>query len=241
MKKKKLFYVLVLILLVVFVGYKLVILNNYKISRVMTSSYKDFLDGLKNKKTISLESKEMTGEAEYVQIDGLHIKNDFPGYKVSVQENEVVDQKNILIENEAGDRSAVIRFGLDTSAKVQVIKSQDEKGNFRTKYLEKKKIEDDLDLFEYLLKIKDKKYNIFTSTKTIKGDYYIHQVMSSYMLGSDVIYFEGDKKGYMTNLEDLGWEAFLFKDGRSYYITFWGADYFSEEKIIEILENALLD
>ncbi len=240
---KRILALIALIIMLTFGGYiclKRQVLNKYVFHDEV---YEEFLEELSNRTFLKIESQKNDNTEEYITIDKLSVKNEYQNFsKVEEGTNSLIGEKYVLY-GEDGNFIASISFGKDYIGKVEMIKSQDIMGKkrWRTDYLNYIGVKDDLDLFNYLITIKNKEYNFFSKIKEIKGDYEIHNILSDYALGNEVVFFTGDLEGYMTKIDAKTREAFIIKDRQSYYIAFTGLDYFNNEKIREVLENLIIE
>ena len=221
-----------------YVFYKRCVVNKYIYEN---ETYNNFVDALDKRSFMKIESKEPVSD-DYISMGKISLKNDFQDFvRVDQGNNSLIGEKYVLY-SDSGTFVAGINFGRDYLGKVEMIKSQDIVGKktWRTAYLKELGIKSDLELLEYVISIKDKKYNFFNSIREIKGDYEIKRILSSYALGDEVTIFTGDLDGYMTSINDKTREAFVFKNGVGYYITFMGLDYFNNDRIKDVLENLVI-
>ncbi len=243
MKKKKtvLFIVVLFVMLLCgFIGYKTYLLSKYKIYK--DDNYLRFIEGLVNHDVITIKSNGKQDNVEYISSDGISLKNDYSDF-THVNE-DITMFKMYVLYDEKKNFISCISFGEDKNEKVELIKSTDVvDSKVINKFLEKNNITNDMELLDYLIRTKDEKNNIFTSAAEIKCTYVIHYIMDSFASGSPVTYFEGDITGYMTKVSDKAKEVFVFKDkdGQGYYITFMGLDYFTDERILDVLENLVIN
>jgi len=244
LKKKKLFLVIGILLIMLiggFIGYKSYLLFKYKVNKD-EEGYKDFIEGLNNHNTVTVKSNGKQDETEYISTGGISIKNDFSGF-IEHSENIPLTKRYVLYD-ENKKVIAFIMFGVNNYDKVEFIKETDliDK-NVSDKFFKKKDITNDIELFNYLVETKDKKLNIFSSIEEIKSTYVIYNVLSSYGMRKPMTYFEGDIVGYMSKYDDKTKEVHILGDNneQSYYITFYGLDYFTDERILEVLENLVIN
>lgn len=243
MKKKKLFLVIGILLITLiggFIGYKMYLLSKYEIYKDVR--YTNFLEGLVNHDTVTIKSSGKQDNVDYISSDGISLKNDYSDF---IKENtESLSYEMYSLSDKDQNVISYISFGEDRYEKIELIKDTDMvKSKVINKFLEKNNITNDMELLDYLIRTKDEKNNIFTSAEKIKCTYVIHFIMSCYALGNPVTYFDGDIVGYMTRVDDKTKEAFVFKDkdGQGYFITFIGLNYFTDERILDVLENLVIN
>lgn len=107
----------------------------------------------------------------------------------------------------------------------------------RNKFFKEKNIENDIDLFKYLLDTKDKKFNIFSSTNEMKNNYAIHYLVSNiYSNVESISFIEGSYDGYILNYNDHK-EINIIKDNERYSLTINNKKYFEEEQLKKLLNT----
>ena len=103
-------------------------------------------------------------------------------------------------------------------------------------YLKKYQINDDVDLVKFIRSRKKIQCNFFTPVIKMKENYFFNFVELSLPNLDEITYVEGDLNGYIVRGEDYK-RVFLLKNGKLYCLTFHKLNYFTDEKIKEILKS----
>jgi len=247
MKKKSIIICIVIFLLIIlgYFGYKGFILYNYTKN---TEAYNEVIGGLKTKNTITLRNIDLE-DNKYLKFNDIKIKNEFTDFKKLDSEISESFVKYALY-NPDNSVKASFWMGIEQTY-IENLKSESSLfadvtlipiNTNLTEFLGKNNINNDIELFEYLKKQENVKYNIFTSTKKIKENYAI-QVLSSIMLpaGENVTLINGDYIGFIFNMGNYFREVSILKNNKRYIFTFVSADYFTDEYIGEILNTIVIE
>ena len=114
-----------------------------------------------------------------------------------------------------------------------------------SKVFEKYNIKNDIDLLKFIEKTKNDKNSIFDSVQDMKDFYSIHLLnVVIYSNIEELKLIDGNYEGYMIkynmNSGDVK-EYNILKDGKRYGLTFIGLEYFTEEKIQNLLNTLVIE
>lgn len=243
MKKKNILiiFIFVIVLLLVVLGYKVLLLNKYKAQEVIINTNNIFDEVL----TISTEV-EVT-DNETLKIEKLSIKNNFKEYvdsetnsnlKVKYDsEGKVTSFYSISKANQYINMLNSNSFNLYTD-------NEDKNYNYETEesmkiYLEKNKIENDIDLLKY---IKDKYYiknNILMSKEIIKNNFLINCLVEVTLPEFEkIVLIDGMITGYIINMKNSNTkEIHLLYNEEQYILSLSGEEITNREFIINLLQT----
>ena len=183
-------------------------------------NYDSYVDGLVELDTYKLSETKVDN---YLIFDNLKIGSDL------INKNSIKFYK--------GDMYLDLYKG-----EVVVFKSVDPiyKDTDRNKFFKAKNIETDIDLFKYLLKTKDKKFNIFSSNEEIKNNYAIHFLVSNiYKDVNSISFLEGDYEGYILNYSNYK-EINIIKNKTRYSLILTDEKYFNEKNLKKLLNTIVI-
>lgn len=260
MKKKYLILIIIILLLLLvggYLGYKIYYANYYDLSNIQ-----DFEKSKENfvikDDTITITTNKLS-EEEYLIFKNMKMRNIFSDFekRFSSEENPNIKIEEFvwyyLKDSETGKQIAAIGIAKgrtlveDYKSDIQELSSTDNrvKSKDRTKLFKDNNITNDIELINYLIKTADKKNSIFDSLEDMKNKYTIHSlVRGTYMNVEGITLIEGDYQGYMFNHNLNGTYAKEFnilKDNKRYTLTFIGLDYFTEEKIQDLLNTLVIE
>lgn len=240
-KKRNLIIGLIIALLVVgFIGLKCFYLIYY--------SPKDLENDIKKIKfTEPLVIKKDNDVKEYLEHDGIKIRNDFKDFK----EKDEQDSSYLrILTDESGKTEAAISMGKDYTwidylkeDEVTFYNAKPKKttSKERINFLKKEKITNDIELFKFLNKEEKRKNNVFTPIKDIKGRYSIMLMASVFMPDvQSMTEIKGDYIGYTYNMKRAK-EVDILKNNKRYIITFYDRDYFTDEYVEELLKTIVIE
>lgn len=240
--KKKVIIISAIIVLIL-LGYKTM---NYVYYTKNISKLKNHLE---INDTITINLKETNDE--YLEFKNIKIRNDFKDFELLDFGNNDV-KKYVLKKN--NETFAAFELGFSEDYFINLIKDMNlgTKTNKRVilKLLEKNNINDDVELLkfinDYLDSHKDDKISFFTSVKQMRENYAVKFLVSQIIPNtSGISLISGDNKGYIFNFENVNnfvsKEVHILKENKSYVFTFVNNDYFTDDKIIELLETVVID
>ena len=226
MNKKTIIISVIVLLIVLFFGYKTINYIRYTFEK--PDNVSKVVKGLKNQKTITINKKELP-EEEYVKVtDNIKMKNIFDGYTIDeTGGGNVVSYKkdDSIINIEKGDLNIqIIDAFLDDETVIfsdldgfkGSIKDADRKG-----FLEKHNIKNDIDFYKFAADNYFIESNFFTDTKTLKQNFAFN-LFASIVLpeieGWTII--EGDYEGFCLHTgtkDDVSvYEISIIKNGKRY-------------------------
>lgn len=109
----------------------------------------------------------------------------------------------------------------------------------RNHFLEKNKIENDIDLVKHIREREKIESNFFTPIITLKENYFYNFVETTLPDLTTVTYIEGDYEGIMYESSNTK-QACIIKDDNLYCITFYKLDYFTDSMIEDILNSLII-
>lgn len=241
---KKGLVVILLFLIIVVSGYfiyKEYYLYKYQVNDRNFDNYEEYYKRLDILETIEVKSNTLN-QSDYLKLGNIKIKNTFSEF-----------------ENNSDDK--VYRFSLKEDDKIiaslwagvndyNIILSMKEYDGKLTKedlsllsYLKDKNINNDRDLYEFLILNKDKKIDVFNSASEIKNFYVLNSfIYSMYVNVNNVTLIDGDVNGYILNMssDDIK-EVNIIKDNLKYTFTFYNINYFNDSFIKEFLNTIVID
>lgn len=236
---------LVIILLSTLIGYKVILINNYKES-VESLKFIDVLNKAEFKKinTIKIDTNE------YFEYKNIKFQNHLQNF-LQKEENDVVyyelindEQKTTAYFSLGIEEDYINKINDDTDFDLYTNilgKTKVSKIN-ANEYFTRIKINNTLDLFDYLIENKDNNLNIFNSIKSIKEETWINEFVNTVYSGDTITFLENDLEGYI--LEYKNNENFksivIFDENKMYGLNFWGLDYFNETTINDILNTLII-
>ena len=247
MKKKNLVYIFVVLLILVgaYFGYKGFNLYYYNINNITLDEYEKFIEGFKVKNTVEINNIKTD---DYLIFNNIKIRNDFKKFEKIDYNHEAKDFERYKVTYK-DDKVAAFFIGT-TDTYVKLLSSNFDaygvndirlKKNNVIEILKEENITNDIELFSYLRKNKDVKSNIFTSVKDMQNNFAIHYLLAV-MLPSvnNITLIEGDYSGYIFNMNSNR-EVSILKNNKRYIFTFINTDYFTDEYIKELLNTIVID
>lgn len=241
MKKKIIIGVVIVIVLIGgLFGFKFYNFAKWNIKNIDIDKLDVFLETYSKAKVINLENREKDGS---IEIEGLNIRNDFIDFVVDDISDPMGTGKRFTIDNEA---IVIISRGKQYLTWMQMdsdtIGSNDKldigTSTNRKNFLEEKKITNDLELIDYL--VKNRNYEAFVGTKMqeLKERYYVYSYASIIFPQFDLVtIIDGDFKGYIGKLKDSNtWSIYIYKDDEMYTLTFMGS-HFTNQYIEDITKT----
>ena len=108
-------------------------------------------------------------------------------------------------------------------------------------FLNKYDIKDEVDLVKYIRTREKKTSNIFTSIYTIKERYFFYLIENNIPnVESSFKFIDGTYKGYVMRTNNMVYYLFDTGNGEIRYLTLYNLDYFTDDKINEILNNLVI-
>lgn len=241
-----LFYILLYIVIKLFIVYAQdLFMNNdiydkkYNIGKVMKIT------------TYSKEQQENTDyyvakTSEYT----MKIKNELEGFEEG--DHDVNYEYHLLYDEDNTIKAAFMMGKFETQ--IHAIKNYDESSYYyefnrfplyisnvlREYYLDKNEIKDDVDLIKYIREREKIHCNFLTPIITIKENFFFNFVENNLPEVDNITYIEGDLKGYMYETDTFK-QACIIKDDKLYCLTFYKLDYFTDEKIKDILSSLVIE
>ncbi len=242
--------IIVLLLLGIYFGYKGYNLYIYNMSNFTDQKYDQFIKGLQVKNTITVNSIKLN-EEEYLTFNDIKIKNDFKEFKKVDNPNNSNDFVRYSLYDENEKSVAHIWMG-KTETYTNIFKSNldifvDDKQfettiKERVKLLEDNNITNDIELFKYITENKLSNNNIFTSIKDMKNNYAIQYLTLVALPTTDnITLINGDYIGYILNMKNGIKEINILTNNKRYVFTIIGKDYFTNEKINELLNTLTIN
>ncbi len=254
--KKKLWIIIVAILLLVLVGgyfgYKIYYVNYYDLSHI--NDFENSKDNFVIKdETITIKTTTLP-EEEYLVFKNMKIRNDFKNWEVfSSSDDMTIKPTEDFIWYKLNDTGAIAMAKGDTIMQTYgtgEMLSSDERVNqssVLTEFYEENNITNDIELFKFLDKTKNDKNSIFDSVKDIKKFYDIHSLVRvQYAVIYGVTLINGDYEGYCVNHNfesssaDII-ECNILKDNKRYTLTFNDSTYFTNEMIKDLLNTLVIE
>ena len=110
----------------------------------------------------------------------------------------------------------------------------------REYYLDKHDINDDVDLIKYIRDRKKVDGRFTTPIIKIKENYFFNFVETNLPSLDNITYIEGDYRGYMYETDTFK-QVCIIKNEKLYCLTFYKLDYFTEDKINDIIRSLIIE
>lgn len=212
---------------------------NSKYKLTFTDDYYTIISGLKNKERISIEHKET--DKELFTYKDLSMENIFKNFKKDERE-ELKDLERYLLTDDEDNTVAIFNIAYEntylnwskTSASIYGIEDKTFQ-SIDPKVVESLNLKSDLELFDYLVALPDKKK--FIEKKEIKeADYYLATYCDIVIPRvNELKTIEGDYSGYILGLDDI-YEVSIFDDDKRYILSFYG-EYFNLDMIQNLIST----
>ncbi len=240
--KNLLKYVIIAICLLLFFGYKLIMLNKYKTDEIEIDRDAIFND------TMHIDKENYSGDR--ITIDNMSFANYFKDYQEAQPGSYFKAKRN-------KDDEVISFYGLgSTSQYINVLNvksfelSMDDNNNELSttsnsmkKFLDKNEINDDIDLLIYIKENYYFKNNILTFTSTMEKNYILNSFVDSTLFNyGNVTLISGDNTlGYVVTLKASGKypirEIHLLHNDKQYILTLCGEDISKDEFITKLLST----
>lgn len=244
MKKNKIFLIVgivVVVILVLILINKLLILNNFK-SEVRNLNLENIFD-----ETINVVNYNEIKSDEIFNYEELTMKNYFKEYKENVNNPNMrvkYDAKGNVESFYAIDKTQQYIDMLNLNSFKLYIEEDSNDYNFNTEesmkdYLKDKKIENDIDLLNYVKNNYYIKNNIFMNRETIKNNFLINSFVEVTLPDfKNITLIDGRISGYIINVPSTkAKEIHILDNDVQYIITLSGDSITNSEFIMELLET----
>lgn len=212
---------------------------NSKYKLTFTDDYYTIISGLKNKERLNIEHKET--DKELFTYKDLSMENIFQDFKKDERE-ELKDLERYLLTDDEGNTVAIFNIAYEntylnwskTSASIYGIEDKTFQ-SIDPKVVESLNLKNDLELFDYLVALPDKKK--FIEKKEIKeADYYLATYCDIVIPRvNELKTIEGDYSGYIFDLDDI-YEVSSFDNNKRYILSFYG-EYFNLDMIQNLIST----
>lgn len=212
---------------------------NSKYKLTFTDDYYTIISGLKNKERLNIEHKET--DKELFTYKDLSMENIFQDFKKDERE-ELKDLERYLLTDDEDNTVAIFNIAYEntylnwskTSASIYGIEDKTFQ-SIDPKVVESLNLKNDLELFDYLVALPDKKK--FIEKKEIKeADYYLATYCDIVIPRvNELKTIEGDYSGYILGLDDI-YEVSIFDDDKRYILSFYG-EYFNLDMIQNLIST----
>ena len=259
MKKKHIILIIVILLLLLvggYLGYKIYYANYYDLSHIEGfEKYKDKFVIDEDMVTITTTTLP---EEEYLVFKNMKVKNIFEGFENRFNSDEFEHPHDtdsiwyVLKDNEKEKQIAAVGFGKGPSMFEYYNNDAYVFGDSRitetinmTKVYEEYNITNDIELLKFIENTKNKKHSIFDSVNDMRNFYSMHLLnVVGYSNIEELKLIDGNYEGYMINHNmDGGYikEYNILINGTRYCLTFVGLEYFTDEKIQDLLNTLVIE
>lgn len=237
----------------IFFVYKSTLLYFYSLPKYSVKKLEDIVSGLKVKDSIFIYKKTIP-ESEYIIIDSIKIENVFSEFDKLERLNDNYPHQFVLRDNMGKTVGAItISDSSLTGNLIDIFVSDSlifmrkfdgysiDVGQFnnadRKDFLLQNDINNDADFIKYISENCYVKNNIFTSPKKMKENYAINLFASvAVPKVNNITLIEGDYVGYIYN-HDRYRGVNILRGNKTYYFTFMGENFISDEYIISLLST----
>ena len=204
--------------------------------------------------TVDTYTKEQQKETDYFKSSAtdysMKVKNYFEGFEAG--DSDVNYEYYLHYDNENNVDAAFMMGQFETQ--IHNIKNYDESSYYfefnhfplyisnllREYYLNKHEIKTDIDLIKYIREREKEDVKFLTPIVKIKENYFFNFVETNLPNIDNITYIEGDLTGYMYEMDSYK-QACIIKGDKLYCLTFYKLDYFTEEKIEDILKSLVIE
>lgn len=239
----------VLILIIAYIGYKGYLLSKYKVS--INDELKEQLEN--SNQTITITTNSNFNENEMMEFKNLiykKLEGNFV-FNEDKSSNDSLNPYNSYYLSDIDNEDFTVFFRVGTTYSVyEILTSSDSdittfgfsfKGTNKKQILEKYSLENDFDIYKYIVNHYNDKMNILSNRNEIKLNYLIKMYASVAIPASKISLIDGDLKGYMYTIKDgLMYEVHIIRDGSNYVFGFFngkGNNYFNLSDIKDFLNN----
>ncbi len=250
MKKLILIISIIIILLVIYFGYKGFNLYYYNTNSINIKDFETYVKQFNISNTITLKHKDIQ-DNDYFQYQNIKIRNDFKDFK-QLESSTSTDtfSPQLVLKDENNNTSRAFWMGttdtyvylLETDKTLFGAEDRRITNTNLTKILKKNNINNDIELFNYLSSQKNIKNNIFTSVKKMKENYTIWFMISVIMpTMNNITLINGDYEGYIFNVKDSIKEVSILKNNKRYTFVFIDNTTLTDEYLTDILSTIVID
>jgi hypothetical protein len=247
MKKKFIIgVVVVLFLAVAYLGYKVILLNNYKVSETeneFLNKLKDSGDTINIKTVTNSDTKETFENVVYSNIFDNFVLDETKSSNEGSQR-----YKTYNLKDNAGNLRAMFKVGSSDYDYYDILVSNDIstfsvdlKNINRKELVEKFNIKNNIDLIKYIINHYQDSVNIFSSRDEIEMYYLIKTFTNTIIPVSKISIIDGDIDGWMFIIKDNAYyEIHLLHNKEKYFFTFANGtneEYFTLNDIKEFLNT----
>ena len=247
MKKKILIIIGIVLVVLLFVGYKGYYYLTYRPENISDKKYDEFMKSFEIHNDININKKEVDNN-NYLIFRNIKIRNDFKDY---VLRFESEDNKTYELDDENGNIKAIFRIGIENNE----INDFLNEGMFDKKdkemFLSKHNISNDKELFDFIIKKHNTNSTIFTSVGKMKENAMI-QYLTFVSLSNPtyITKINGDYTGYIIGKEKNNSTNAKYKNintvrllngNKIYSFGFWISDDFTEEYLKDIIETIIIE
>ena len=257
--KKKLWIMIVAVLLLVLVGgylgYKIYYLNYYDLSNLYNfDEYKENL--VISDKKITIKTTTLN-EEEYFTYKNMKMQNIFDGAESKFNSDEFEHPHDtdsiwyILKDEETGESVASVGLGRGPQM-FEYFNLEDfsfpederiKKNKDMVKVFKKYNIKNDIDFLKFIVETKNHKNSIFDSVEEMEDLYAIYS-LNFVTYAEEIILIDGDYEGYIVkhDMDDATMiECTILKDDKIYSFTFNNSKYFTDEMINKFLNTLVIE
>lgn len=252
LSKSKFICLLIVFYIILYIIFKLILVyyqDLYMDNNVFNNKYKEE----KTLKIKSYDSKKRL-ETDYFQTNSdnyrIKVKNYFDKFELG--ESDYNFEYHVLYNDDYETPPAIMfgKFDSQTSnTNSNTVDSIYYEFNYfplyishlsRNMFLKKNRINNDVDLIKYLRKREKRDCTFFTPIIKIKEEYFFNFIEASLPSLENITFIEGDYEGYINEYDNYK-QACIIKDDKLYCLTFFNLDYFTEDKISDILESIIIE
>ena len=221
----------------IFLIYLVNLNSKYKLS--FTDDYYTIISGLKNKERLNIKHKKTN--KELFTYKDLSMENIFQSF-IKDEREEFKDLERYILTDEENNTVAIFSISYEdtylnyskTSASIYGIEDKTFQ-SIDPKVVESLNLKNDLELFDYLVALPDKKK--FIEKKKIKeADYYLTTYCDIVIPRvNELKTIEGDYSGYILELDNI-YEVSILDNDKRYILSFYG-EYFNLEMLQDLIST----
>ena len=203
---------------------------------------------------IDAYSKEEKEETNYFESSSSHYKMKVKNYMEDFEAGDSdINYEYYLKYDDKNEIVAAFMMG-QFETQIHNIKNYDESSYYyefnhfplyisnllRDYYLNKYHIKNDVDLIKYIREREKLHCRFYTPIVTIKENYFFNFVETNLPDLDSITYIEGDYTGYMYEADSFK-QACIIQDDKLYCLTFYKLNYFTDDKIEDMLRSIVIE
>ena len=247
MKKKILIMIGIVLIVLLFVGYKGYYYLTYRPENISDKNYDEFMKSFEIHNDININKKNVK-DNNYLIFRNIKIRNDFKDYIVRYESE---DNKTYELKDKSGNIKAIFRIGIEDNEINDFLKEGMFNKKDKEKFLSNHNITNDKELLDFIIKKHNTNNTIFTSVNKMKENAMIQYLTfvslsnPTYITkinGAYTGYIIGKEKNNSPNTKYKNINTIrILNNNKIYSFGFWISDEFTEEYLKDIIETIIIE